>query len=489
YLGGVMVRIWALFKFYIKDIYKKVINLWIGVALVTVNLYGYYLDDSRVDTFRAYLDISYKYLLPIMCLMVYIIFINRVEEDKDSYKAAVYEKAILKIVVVKITALSLALIQIIIMVVHYFVFSGFTYRYLMLIGVEILIEYGVFLTLSGVISVFLSYYVNKRVNFIISFVYLGVIYCFTKYESIFFSNYFISKIDGVFIFNKVIIILFIGLLLLTIIYTKHKRDIKYIYFIIAILIFMGLFIFRYIDLYPKLSDRQASNTIKNYVVIDAYNMNIKLCENFQNNCYIKIKNTSKSPMSTVDVMLSNTFKVGSIVSYKEKLEFTHKNNLVRIKLNKPIKPMESRVVEIVYGGDINIFNSEKGLAAYSRLNGTYLNSNTIHWFPSSMDRERKTFKVKVNKPVFNNSLKLSKEFLHEGGNLFILQGNIAEKNIDSVNVVAPIEYITSSKNRYSSHMDNLGGRKSIFLVPSLLNRENIKLNSNNYFININSINQ
>ncbi|MEG0332687.1 MAG: hypothetical protein RR637_09865, partial [Clostridium sp.] len=224
-----MVRIWALFKFYIKDIYKKAIYLWIGFALVTVNLYGYYLDESRVNTFRAYLDISYKYLLPIMCFMVYLIFINRTEEDKDSYKASVYEKVILKIVVVKITALSLALIQIIIMVVHYFVFSGFTYRYLILIGVEILIEYGVFLTLSGVISLFLSYYVNKKVSFIMSFVYLGAIYCFTKYESIFFSNYFISKIDGVFIFNKVIIILFIGLLLLTIIYTKHKRDIKYIY--------------------------------------------------------------------------------------------------------------------------------------------------------------------------------------------------------------------------------------------------------------------
>ncbi|MEG2893136.1 MAG: hypothetical protein RR840_07200 [Clostridium sp.] len=483
-----MSKVLVLYRFYMKEGSKRFF-ISIGIlATMLLFLYGYYLNFSGVDTFRGYLDYSYKYVVPIMCFIFYILFQSkRGDEMFDLLPIKTHHKFIAKLFVIKTLSIGAACIQLLFLFIHYFAYGSFSYNYILALCIEILVEYGVFLSFSAMVSYFLSHYIKKEVSLGFSLLYFGVIFSFIRMESKFFSNYFISKIDAVFIFNKIIICLAILCMVLVILYTKHKKSMYYLGFIMLTVLFLALSVGRYIDIYPRLNQGAVSSVIENRVVAEAYNMKINLCENFENRCLIKIKNNSKSPIKKADLMLSSIFKVRGVSSKKEILKFSHKNNLIRINLREEVAPGDSTVIEVIYGGDINIFNRENGLVAYSRLNGTYLNSNTLNWFPSSMDKSKKVYKVSLNKKVYSNNLTLSKDFLIDGVNLFILEGDISKKIINSVNVIGPVEYINNPKNRYLSHIENTNGRNTIYVVPSIMKNNRVKLNSNSYFININSI--
>ena len=229
---------------------------------------------------------------------------------------------------------------------------------------------------------------------------------------------------------------------------------KLISFFIFILIFISLNILNanLVDYEKNESNYNITDSIKNIEIID-YDMNINLKNGFKNEVILNIRN-KKNDNDNIDLILDNEFNIYEVYVDGKKAAYSHKNDILSIRLDEELLENEKIKVGINYKGNIyttDIFGNYRYIANYKNI---MLPMDTLAWYPKVLSDNKISFELQINSynKVYSN-LNHIKDNIYTGKandiSLYSSSTYNESKNIYSdILVVAPknidINYILES---------------------------------------------
>lgn len=425
---------------------------------------------------------TYGYMIATLCCIILGMYIAN-----DDYEVIntlnLEEKAIIngKVCCLLLFTLVILLEPIGIIAFHYIKYKNPTSNILINILINLIITWATGLSFASTLGFSIGYYIKSKLSYMASVIALFII---SPYNKIFVTNntlvntiYSLLNIDInninipfdvitqndfnlYWIYDKLFLVfLTIGIIALCIYKGnrfKKKNKSKGIVYLCMFGI-VGTFLFIKAQLYyPKIYNISNINTtvISNDMVIEKYDMNIKLGEKFNNTCSIELNNTSEHEVKEIKLHLDKTFNIRSIKSDNDKLKYTRNANTINITFNKVAEPNQKMLIEISYDGAVNYVNNIGFDKYFTNANSTLLPSDSIMWYPRDNIDKVKYYTVNVlsNSKVYSN-LQLSNNkvtspnnylFLGAEKEIFLISGYLSEKSIEKNKVIAPIDSIRNN---------------------------------------------
>lgn len=293
--------------------------------------------------------------------------------------------------------------------------------------------------------------INKFINELIKSLNIYNDFAYSRYSEVF------GRIISLnYLLDKIIIIITI-LFVITCAYINklsQPKLKKLISFFIFILIFISLNILNanLVDYEKNESNYNITDSIKNIEIID-YDMNINLKNGFKNEVILNIRN-KKNDNDNIDLILDNEFNIYEVYVDGKKAAYSHKNDILSIRLDEELLENEKIKVGINYKGNIyttDIFGNYRYIANYKNI---MLPMDTLAWYPKVLSDNKISFELQINSynKVYSN-LNHIKDNIYTGKandiSLYSSSTYNESKNIYSdILVVAPknidINYILES---------------------------------------------
>lgn len=293
--------------------------------------------------------------------------------------------------------------------------------------------------------------INKFINELIKSLNIYNDFAYSRYSEVF------GRIISLnYLLDKIIIIITI-LFVITCAYINklsQPKLKKLISFFIFILIFVSLNILNanLVDYEKNESNYNITDSIKNIEIID-YDMNINLKNGFKNEVILNIRN-KKNDNDNIDLILDNEFNIYEVYVDGKKAAYSHKNDILSIRLDEELLENEKIKVGINYKGNIyttDIFGNYRYIANYKNI---MLPMDTLAWYPKVLSDNKISFELQINSynKVYSN-LNHIKDNIYTGKandiSLYSSSTYNESKNIYSdILVVAPknidINYILES---------------------------------------------
>ncbi|WP_286149766.1 hypothetical protein [Romboutsia ilealis] len=293
--------------------------------------------------------------------------------------------------------------------------------------------------------------INKFINELIKSLNIYNDFAYSRYSEVF------GRIISLnYLLDKIIIIITI-LFVITCAYINklsQPKLKKLISFFIFIFIFLSLNILNanLVDYEKNESNYNITDSIKNIEIID-YDMNINLKNGFKNEVILNIRN-KKNDNDNIDLILDNEFNIYEVYVDGKKAAYSHKNDILSIRLDEELLENEKIKVGINYKGNIyttDIFGNYRYIANYKNI---MLPMDTLAWYPKVLSDNKISFELQINSynKVYSN-LNHIKDNIYTGKandiSLYSSSTYNESKNIYSdILVVAPknidINYILES---------------------------------------------
>lgn len=184
--------------------------------------------------------------------------------------------------------------------------------------------------------------------------------------------------------------------------------------------------------------------------IDKYKMNVTLDKIFKNHCQILLT-VDKDNTSSLELGLYDKLNIKSLKLNHENLNLKRTSNSFIVKLPRTYNTGETIELDISYEGVINTTFYQGREFFFVRDNSTYL-ADAFEWYPKLNDNKIKEYTVAINynkkNKIYSNLAEsnnlTNNTFNGNAGEIYLISGNIKERNYKGILFIGNEEYINSN---------------------------------------------
>lgn len=340
------------------------------------------------------------------------------------------------------------------------------------------------LMVCNLLGLFLGQVISKKFGDIIGFVAviaLFVILCnFYKLSNVivplfnirtFSGGFDVISYDKSYVFHIIFWMLFSFVLFITPYMYKYRKSksirvviIESSAIILALIICTGLVVNinsmkpKLYEIGPRRDYEPGKNKFDTYLsnsdcgyYIDKYDMILKLDNKLKNDCSMEIR-VNKNGINTVELGLYEKLNIVNIESQGKKLDFSRTKNSFIVKLPSEFSSGDIINLKVTYEGKINTKWKQGEELFFLRNNMLFL-ADVFEWYPKLNDSLEKEYKLSI---VYNGKNKLYSNLDEENNygvynfsgkdkEIFLVSGNLAERNYKGYLVIGNEEYVNSNE--------------------------------------------
>ena len=282
-------------------------------------------------------------------------------------------------------------------------------------------------------------------------------------------------LDSLFFIDKVIPILFLLFLIsISKIIFKNKSNKKQLFRISSYYIIINIILVIYsINSYTYALDNydyiDNLSQISKDIEIKSYEIDVDLGNKTKINSKVLISNLNNSESNDIRLLLDNLFKINYVKINNQNIGFSHKDNILTIKLGESFN-YDNLTLEVNYSGRVNILKWSNEYKIVSNDSQLILPPNSFAWYPSIKSIQDKDFtiKVKSKNTIYSNLNQVSRinglfkntfKFTGTDKDIGLFSGNYKKYNFNNIEVICPEEI--SYEDQIENFMDYLETTKNL----------------------------
>jgi len=211
--------------------------------------------------------------------------------------------------------------------------------------------------------------------------------------------------------------------------------------------------------------------------VDKYKMDLKIGDNFENNCEMEIL-VSGNSVKSIELGLFEKLEIKSLEVDGEKLSFTRTNKSFKVNLPKEYKKGEIINLKVQYAGIINTVWWQGQASFHSTDNSIFL-ADVFEWYPKQNDEMDKKYDINIKysgkNKIYSNLKQENKsgeyKLTGEDKEIFLVSNKMVERKYKTYLLVGNEENINNDKwceqeiNYYKTN--NIEDKKTIIFALSV----------------------